>query len=204
MLVEQAEFPRVKVCGECISPAAAGMLQTLLPPPVLETLGARSAAAYVLECGERTITWPTPRATLSLSRAALDSALLEEARRAGACIMQPASVARVEYAEGGALLTLGDGRILACGVVLHADGSGRHDPRGAVGNRRGVIGCKCHIRMQAGGRGDSAKGLHHNLRAVHMRSAPGAYIGVVGVEGRAGDVRLHGTLRAAGRRWRGS
>ena len=170
-LIEAAAFPRVKVCGECISPAAAGVLESLLSADELIGLGARRARRYVLELGEASRTWETPAPTWSLSRGTLDAALLAEARRCGARVIQPATVERVEYASESALVHLRDGESLEVSVVMHADGKGRHDARRATPMRAGVVGCKCLMRLPPG-----------TLSGIHMRSAAGAYIGLVEVE----------------------
>ena len=84
-LLDRAAFPRPKPCGECLNPGALDALERLgllhdvlaLEPAVL--------AGWRVETGPRAAvgTFPERRVGLSLSRARLDHALLEAARRAG-------------------------------------------------------------------------------------------------------------------------
>lgn len=193
-LIERAEFPRVKVCGEFISPAATEVLESLLPPVDLRTAGARTVDDLVLEHGDQQRSWWMPRGAWVLSRRALDDLLLARARAGGARVVQPARVRGVEYGEAGVRVRLegaGAAERVEADVVVHADGSGRHDapPARAVPGRAGVVGLKCHVTAPGG------------VRGLRMRCAPGAYIGLVQVEGaeatcalvaRSTLVRAHG------------
>ncbi len=170
-LIESAPFPRVKVCGECISPAAAGVLESLLSVDQLTALGARRARRYILERANAARSWETPEPTWSVSRGTLDLALLAQARHLGARVLHPATVEGVEYKDDAVVLRLRGMIDLHADLVLHADGKGRHDPAGPTPMRPGVVGCKCLMRLPIG-----------TLSGIHMRSAPGAYIGLVEVE----------------------
>ncbi|MGQ0627047.1 MAG: NAD(P)/FAD-dependent oxidoreductase [Phycisphaerales bacterium] len=169
-LIEREVFPRQKVCGECISPAATGLLRELLHDGAGAPGDLPTTSAYTLEVGDAAHTWQTPHETMACSRAALDSHLLLAARGLGARVQSPATVQRVEYGDASARVVLADGSIIAADCVVHADGSGRHDPAGATPMRPGVVGCKCRLAMT------------RPPRAIHMRSAPGAYIGLVTTE----------------------
>src|SRR6185437_6523364 len=90
-LIEQHRFPRDKVCGECLSAVAIETLARLdlktavhklnpMPLTRCELIAPSGAVA--------TIDLPLPM--WGLSRFALDAALLEAARQAGAEIHQPA------------------------------------------------------------------------------------------------------------------
>jgi flavin-dependent dehydrogenase len=171
-VIESKTFPRIKVCGEYISPAATDLLEAIIPAAELVRLGARQVDQFVIEVGERRREWRTPRAAWAVSRAVLDEALLEKARGVGATVLQPASVRGVEYGEGGAVVELADGRRLEASLVIHADGSGRHDPSGPAPNAPGLIGHKCHLRVPRG-----------TVEGVTMRSCAGAYVGTIEVEG---------------------
>jgi flavin-dependent dehydrogenase len=184
-VLEARLFPRHKVCGEFISPAATETLEALLPPRTLIDAGARRVTTMTLEVGDRAATWPMPRPAWTLSRSALDTLLLDHAQRAGATIHQPALVRAVSYSPNGATVTADtpDGAItLHADAVIHADGDGRFDapipgstapvrttaPRTPA--RRGVVGLKTLLRIPGG------------VEGIRMRAAPGAYIGLVGVE----------------------
>jgi len=168
-IVESRAFPRAKVCGEYISPAATETLEWIVSARALMAGGARREDLFVLEVGDRSVEWRMPRPAWTLSRAALDDLLLNAAQDAGAAVSQPVAVRSVAYEEDGVQVTLADGRVIGASIVVHADGSGRFDPRGPVAHRAGVIGHKRHLR------GAGVEGLR-------MRAASGAYIGTVGVE----------------------
>ncbi|MEO0483768.1 MAG: FAD-dependent oxidoreductase [Planctomycetota bacterium] len=176
-LIERSAFPRVKVCGEFVSPAATRILEAFLPPDRLIALGARRVDAFTLSHatrGERTRRFP--RAGWALSRATLDEAFAALAHDSGVAIEQPAPVRDVRYDEDAARVMLADGRTLSADVVVHADGSGRFDPsptkRGAA---PGVVGLKCHYRATTHGPVRSNPG-------VVIRAGRGGYVGLIDVE----------------------
>lgn len=169
-IVERSAFPRVKVCGEFVSPAATALLEAVIGAPELRAAGARRVERFFLELGERLWSWEMPEPAWAFSRAGLDSLLMEKARGAGAAVVQPASVTSVEYGQGGVRVTLADGRRLDGDLVLHADGSGRHDPAGPVRSDRRLIAHKCHLRLPG------------PLQGVRIRAGPGAYVGTIEVE----------------------
>lgn len=174
-IVEGRAFPRVKVCGEFVSPAAAGVLESLASPDELLAAGARRVRELVIECGEREAAWRMPQAAWVMSRRGLDELLLNAARSAGARVVQPGVVRGVECREDSVACMVGvDGRdrVMEADVVVHADGSGRHDRAGATPMRAGVVGRKCHLRVPGGG-----------VAGLRMRACAGAYVGLVQVEG---------------------
>ena len=85
-VVEQHRFPRDKVCGECVS--ALGV-EVLTRHGVLCDGIALTRTIFHSRDGEST-TVRLPRPMLAVTRAALDSQLLDAARAAGAMILQPA------------------------------------------------------------------------------------------------------------------
>lgn len=169
-LVEARTFPRQKVCGEFISPAATPFLEDLLSVAALRALDAQRVDVMALECGTKSSEWPMPRAAWVLSRAVLDTALRDVARLAGAEVLQPAAVRAVRYQPDRVSIELNDGRGLHADVVIHADGTGRHDLAGPTPLAPGVLGHKCHLRIPGG------------VRGVRIRTAPGAYVGLVQIE----------------------
>lgn len=188
-IVEARPFPRAKVCGEFVSPAANAELAALLPAEELGSLGARRVTSLTLELGQRSRTWAMPTPAWTLSRATLDDALLHAARRAGVMVRSPASVRRVRYEDQRIIAELAEGGEIESEVVVHADGLGALDPAGPTPSRRGVVGHKAHLR------------LPFALRGLHMRAAAGAYVGMVEVEdglatcalvARAGLIGEHG------------
>jgi len=187
-IAEAKPFPRVKVCGEFISPAATTALERLLPPERLRSLGADRVNRFHLELNDRALSFPMRNPAWVLSRRSLDDALLAEARDAGAELLQPAAVRAVDHHAEHASVTIdheGEKRTLTAAVVIHADGSGRFAPRTAATQhatpkRPGVVGLKCHINQYAA----------RPITGIRMRAAPGAYIGSVAVEGANATIAL--------------
>jgi len=129
-VVDRALFPRPKACGECLNPGAVtalerlGLLETVLAlePARLDgwsVSGARSRATAAFGQGLQ---------GLGVARDRLDAALLEQARRGGARVVERARVEMVEPAEGTARprvhVRLDDGRVrtLRPRAVVGADG----------------------------------------------------------------------------------
>src|SRR6185369_6739669 len=150
-------------------------LEEIVPERELVAAGARRVDECVVEVGGRRRSWRTPRSAWALSRATLDSLLLDRAPDAGAAVLQPASVRSVSYFDDHVAVSLADGRIIEGAAVIHADGSGRHDPAGATPMAEGLLGFKCHLRVPAG-----------TIVGVTMRACAGAYVGTIVVEGGLG------------------
>lgn len=170
-VIEAKAFPRVKVCGEFISPAATGLLEQILSADELRSAGARTVDRFVMELGERERVFRLPTPAWALSRRGLDVLLAAKARESGAEFMQPAWVREVRYGEAGVEVLLADGRDVAADFVIHADGSGRHDPAGPVASDLRLVGHKCHLRVPGG------------IDGVRIRACAGAYLGTIAVEG---------------------
>ncbi len=178
-ILERAVFPRVKVCGEFISPAATDLLESIIPPDDLLTAGARRVNDFALELGERSLSWPLPAPAWALSRAALDPLLLAKAAAAGANVHQPTHVTGVQYAEDQVIISAAGTQNstpikLRADLIIHADGSGRHDPAGPTPNDPRLVGHKCHLRLDAE--------RSQALVGVRMRVGHGSYLGTISVE----------------------
>jgi len=185
VVYEGRAFPRTKVCGEYISPAATGVLESLLGVEELERAGATRADRYVLQLGARAMEWRTPSSAWALSRRSLDTLLAERAAGAGVEVRQETKVRGVGYFDDRVEVTLADGEVERADVVIHADGSGRHDPAGPTPMIEHVVGHKCHLRLP----GDAAGGFV-GAGGVGMRAGPGAYVGTIRVEGGLSTVAL--------------
>lgn len=194
-ILEARAFPRTKVCGEFISPAATHLLEAILPPDTLRAAGARRVDAFVLQLGTRQRTLRMPSPAWALSRRTLDDLLLERARAAGASVLQPAPVARVDHgqsppgapAERPCTIHLADGERLIFDLVLHADGHGRFCPAPPTPAAPGLIAHKCHFIPAT------------PITGVTIRSARGAYLGTVQVEPDA-NTPSHATLALVARK----
>jgi 2-polyprenyl-6-methoxyphenol hydroxylase-like FAD-dependent oxidoreductase len=184
---EKARFPRAKVCGEFISPAATDLLEGLICARDLEAMGARRCAGVAIEAGRRETRWRLPRPGWALSRATLDHALLARAADAGAAVHCPAIVRAVRYDEGE-IVIIADGAAEGecvdgaggrrrdrigrrADIVIHADGFGRHDPAGCIPIDTRLVAFKYHFQCEAPEPG-----------IVRLRAKPGAYIGTIDVE----------------------
>lgn len=177
-LVESAIFPRIKVCGEFISPAATAELERLIPPDRLLSLGAKRVATFTLECGDLRLSVPLGEPAWAISRGLLDETLLGDATSAGVRVLAQSPVRSIQTHRDRVSVCL-DRQILEADVVIHADGSGRFAPEGPVPNARGVIGRKCHLRVPLG-----------LLQGVTIRACPAAYVGTIAVEGDLATVAL--------------
>lgn len=179
-ILERASFPRVKVCGEFISPAVTRLLEAVIAPADLLEAGARKIERFALQLGDRELSWPLPTTAWALSRATLDPFLLTRASGAGVVVVQPANVTGVEYRDDRVIVTatgMATGTATAridADVVLHADGSGRHDPAGPTPNDPRLIGHKCHLRLPP----EAAAAMV----GVRMRVGEGSYLGTISVE----------------------
>jgi menaquinone-9 beta-reductase len=171
-LIEARPFPREKVCGEYISPAAAPILQRIVPAWELLRAGARRITTLALEVDHRCARWESPGAGWSLGRATLDTLLRDKAMAAGAAVRQPAAVRRVRYTDACVTIELASGKHLEADLVIHADGRARHDPADATPLAPNLLAYKCHLRFP---------GLEEETVAI--RSCPGAYVGTIAIEG---------------------
>ncbi|MCA9289310.1 MAG: tryptophan 7-halogenase [Phycisphaerales bacterium] len=188
VVIESRRFPRVKVCGEFISPAATALLEAILPPDRLLAAGARRTDRFVLQIGdgERTLAMPSP--AWALSRRSLDDLLLAAARAAGAAVLQPAPVARVDHdAPNGPAIRLADDRTIQADLVLHADGHARFCPTPPTPSARGLVAHKCHFVPPS------------PIGGVTIRAGADAYVGTIGVEPDERHPRL-GTVALCARR----
>lgn len=190
VVVDTSHFPRQKVCGEYLSQAAWHLLEELgvgdlepqaVPLPTME-----------LAASERhrvAIDFPNalerPRA---LSRFTMDVRLVEEARRAGATILERRRVRHVvvEAGKAVAIECAGDaehepGERIAARLIVAADGRRSVVVRDTGRLRRRdleLVGFKRHVR---GARCDP-----RNVIAMH--ALPGGYIGTCPTEDGAVNV----------------
>jgi flavin-dependent dehydrogenase len=173
-LFEQHRFPREKVCGECLSPLALGVLREVdLDGLVWGLGGAVLNRAVLVEAAGREVSLALPQAMRGISRSALDAALLEAARTAGARIHQPA---RVEYLDvAGQALTarhLADNSLHAHGwdYVLISDGKAAFASDRPPATRD--LGVQAHF-----------SGVRDQTDAISLFSLRGHYCGLAPVEG---------------------
>jgi 2-polyprenyl-6-methoxyphenol hydroxylase-like FAD-dependent oxidoreductase len=90
-IIEQHRFGRDKVCGECLSGLGIEVLNRTGLREQIQALGTvLLQRAVLIGSSGRKITVSLPKPTWGISRRALDRALLESARDAGARLIQPA------------------------------------------------------------------------------------------------------------------
>ena len=173
-LIEQHRFPRDKVCGECLSALGREVLRRHDLETPLTTIGCELLGARLFS---RTtdVTMPLPKPMLGLSRAVLDEYLLDAAKNAGATVLQPARVERVDATESGADVAfrcLVSNRVtqFAADYVLAADG------RAAFSSPRPVatsdLGVKAHFENVAA-----------DPSEITLYGGLGCYGGVAPIEG---------------------
>jgi flavin-dependent dehydrogenase len=142
ILLEREPQAAEKVCGEFLAADAAASLAALgLDPAGLGALPIRRA---VMGAGRHRAEMPLPFAAWGLPRAALDAALLEHARHAGAEIRWGTPVTAAQRGLGGWLLRMAGGAELRARHLILA--TGKHELRGAArGRRGGAIGIKLPV-----------------------------------------------------------
>lgn len=98
-LVERQRFPRRKVCGECLAASNLPLLQALGVGEAFDACAGPELRQVTLLRGDRSVTADLPAADherypwgRALGRETLDTLLLEQARAAGATVLQPWSV----------------------------------------------------------------------------------------------------------------
>lgn len=106
-LVEKQPFPRRKVCGECIAASNLPLLHGLGIGAAFDAAAGPELKRMALMHGAQTVFADLPAAThatyrwgRALGRETLDTLLLEQARAAGAQVLQPWSVQAIGGAAG--------------------------------------------------------------------------------------------------------
>jgi flavin-dependent dehydrogenase len=128
-LVEQRSFPRDKVCGECLSSTGFDLLSRLNLVEQFHSLHPIELRRTILHAtnGE-SIDLRLPQLMWGISRVGFDQFLLDEARRAGAMILQPVRCEEVAPGPGPRvrLRDLESNEVMEfeTSVVLLADGKG--------------------------------------------------------------------------------
>jgi flavin-dependent dehydrogenase len=123
-LVEKAEFPRRKVCGEFLSATSLPVLEECgiaadyleMAGPVVTRVGVYAGRAMLASPRERA--WGR-----ALGRDRLDTLLRDAAVRAGAQLFQPAEITALRRDAENHVATLDDGRAITARMVIAACGS---------------------------------------------------------------------------------
>lgn len=107
-IVEKHAFPRRKVCGECVAASNLPLLEALgVLPSTLDAIASPALHHVALMRRNRCVTAPLPAAAnlqhtwaRAIGRETLDTLLLDQARRAGAVVLQPWSVQSIGGTAG--------------------------------------------------------------------------------------------------------
>lgn len=125
-LLEREPGPHNKVCGEFLSREAVDYLEAVGVAP--RALGAQVIRLLRISAGDKLVEALLPFPALSLSRGALDDALLERAASAGAEIRRAAAVTSLGQEAGAWRATLANGETLRTEHVFLS--TGKHELRG--------------------------------------------------------------------------
>jgi flavin-dependent dehydrogenase len=128
-LVERAEHPRRKVCGEYLNPGAVGALEELGVRERVLADGRPLKGIRIVPPSGGAVALDFPRAAFGMPRATLDARLFAAARDAGATTIQARTEDVTRDADGrtnGVRLRGADGvtRVLSARTVVGADGAG--------------------------------------------------------------------------------
>ena len=146
LLIERERRAHHKVCGEFLSAEAIEYLDRAGVSPV--ALGAAPIRSVRLCVGRRTVEAQLPFPALSLSRFALDEAMLAAAADGGCSVVRGESVVQLAREGKDWSGTLSDGRGIRSQTILLA--AGKHDLRGwarGAGRQSDLIGFKMHWRL---------------------------------------------------------
>jgi flavin-dependent dehydrogenase len=145
-LVEKERAPHHKVCGEFLSEEAVAYLSSA--GISARSLGAVPIHSLRLVAGARIVETELPFTALSLSRRALDAALLTRAAGAGCTILRGACVERLVPEGSEWTARLSEAATIRAQTVFLA--TGKHDLRGWGRGRAAqndLIGFKMHWRL---------------------------------------------------------
>jgi flavin-dependent dehydrogenase len=182
LLVDKAAFPRYKVCGCCLNATAAALLEQISLGHLLHDLRAQPLDQLALASGGRSVSLPLPAGGFSVSREALDEALVREAVTEGAEFLA-GTRARLRDTDDDPdrrVVELSDGSNsfdVAAKLVIAADGL-----RGSLLENSAEF-----PRMAAR---DSLIGVGAVLASAPPQYRPGTIYMAVGKGGYVGQVRL--------------
>ena len=175
LLVERRAGPHDKVCGEFISGEAALLLNDFNID--LEALGAVRIRAVRLCARDDAVAVPLPFAAFTLSRRALDEALLARASACGVEVWRGATVRTLHRdAEAWVAPLDGGGENIVAGDAFLA--TGKHDLRGwkrRPGRQNDLLALKQHWRLSPA----QARALSG---CVELFLFPGGYAGLAPIE----------------------
>jgi flavin-dependent dehydrogenase len=188
LLVEARSFPRDQVCGESVSPEGWRLLALMGAEQRVRALGPHPLRGMRLVAPDGTAfegRYPAERPGFALRRLALDAALLQTAREAGARVVERARVVDLLFDAGAVtgVLAERDGEPWRIQARLVAGADGRHS---VVARRLGLRRGRARLRRFAvRGHWQGAEGAGE-LGEMHV-SARG-YCGVAPLAGGLANV----------------
>ena len=145
-LIERERFPRPKLCGEFISPECFRHFRDLnVFDEMLAAGGERIRETRFFAPNGKSVGVPSEwfneneAGALSLSRAAMDLRLLEQAKAGGVEVLEDYSVADLLYKKdkiGGVKVRAKNGNVKEISADLFIDATGRHAVLGKMARRR--------------------------------------------------------------------
>jgi flavin-dependent dehydrogenase len=172
-LIEKAEFPRRKVCGEFISATTMPVLEACGIAPAFLAAGGPPVTCVGVYAGNAMLASPQARHWgRALGREHLDTLLRDAALQAGARLFQPAELIALDREPDGFACTLDTGVRIKARKIIAACGSWNakgvfavrtHDPRASD-----LLAFKAHFRNTQ---------LSHGL--MPLLAFPGGYGGMV-------------------------
>ena len=186
LLLDEARFPRDKVCGEGVSPEAWRLLGLLGAAAAVRALGPRPLRGMALTAPDGTsflgLYRGADHAGFAVRRIALDACLLTCARRAGVEVREGARVAGLlGDADGVRGVVTDGGEEIEARLVVGADGR-----RSVVGRRLGLLREHPRLRKYA------VRGYWSGMAGLEdvgeMHVAAGAYCGVAPLGEREANV----------------
>jgi flavin-dependent dehydrogenase len=172
-LIEKADFPRRKVCGEFISATTMPVLEACGIVPTFLTAAGPPVTHVGVYAGDAALVSPQARHWgRALGREHLDTLLRDAAMAAGAQIFQPAELVALDRQPGGFACTLDTGARIEARKVIAACGSwngkGVFAVRAPDACASDLLAFKAHFR---------ATRLPHGL--MPLLAFPGGYGGLV-------------------------
>lgn len=140
-LIEKQQFPRRKVCGECVAAPNLALLEKLGVSASVDLHAGADLRQVALMCGKETIIADLPPVSdgcfawgRAMGREHLDAVLLEKAAQVGADVLQPWAVKSVSGSLGSYDCEIapasgpGEMRVLSSPMIIAACGSWERQP----------------------------------------------------------------------------